>query len=272
MDAASEKNDFKAKFNRFKSTSKTEKETIFNGRKSENTNRATRTWMTCFNEYLVEKSLKPETEITDGELPQILSDFYVELRKKKVKKIAHKLGKDGKVIPEHDITDDDYKNTSLKCIRAALSRHFKATRNLDIINNKHFIQCNEMFQGVTKKWKREGRGEVDSKPPIEEEDMLKISKYFQANMKSAPNPAKLQEMMLFNVIYYGGRRGHENLRSMVKQTFQISVDANNRRFIHQVIKERDKNHTESDIHPSNKARIYEKEGMIPRNVLDLVCK
>ena len=31
--------------------------------------------------------------------------------RRKFKKIAHKLGKDGKVIPEHDFTDD-YKNTS----------------------------------------------------------------------------------------------------------------------------------------------------------------
>ena len=106
-----------------------------------------------------------------------------------------------------------------------------------------------MFQGVTKKGKREGRGEVDSKPPIEDEDMEKISQYFQRNMKGHPNPAKLQEMMLFNVIYYGRRRGHENLRNMVKNTFKIAVDGNNRKYIHQIIKEHDKNHTEKDLQP-----------------------
>ena len=191
------------------------KEDIFKARKSENTNRATRTWVTCFNEYLSEKQLKPEPDLTNDELPQILSDFYVRLRKKKVKKIVHKLGKDGKVIPEH-ADSDDYKNTSLKCILAALNRHFKATRNLDIISNEKFVKCNEMFQGVTKKGKREGRGEIESKPPIEEEDMKRISDYFLRNMKGAPNPAKLQEMLLFYIIHYGGRRGRENLRYMTK--------------------------------------------------------
>ena len=95
----------------------------------------------------------------------------------------------------------DYKNTSLKCIWAALNQHFKATRNIDIITNEKFIKCNEMFQGVTKKGKRQGRGEVQSKPPIEEEDMAKISQYFQDNMRSDACMQKLQEMVLFNVIY-----------------------------------------------------------------------
>ena len=39
-----------------------------------------------FNEYLIEKNIKPEPELTNAELPAILSDFYIELHKKKVKK------------------------------------------------------------------------------------------------------------------------------------------------------------------------------------------
>ena len=117
-----------------------------------------------------------------------------------------------------------------------------------------------MFQGVTKKGKREGRGEVESKPPIDEEDMDKLSKYFKKNMRGPPNPMKLQEMLFFYVIYYGGRRGRENLRNMVKNSFQINYDADNRAYIHQVIKEHDKNHKENDFQPSNEARIYETPG------------
>ena len=88
-----------------------------------------------------------------------------------------------------------------------------------------------MFQGVTKKGKREGRGEVESKPPIIPKDMEKISEYFKKNMKSAPNPTKLQEMLLFNIIYFGGRHGRENLRSMKLNTFEVTKDAPNRQFI-----------------------------------------
>ena len=192
-----------------------------------------------------------------------LSDFYVDLRKKNVKKIAHKLGDSRKVIPKTSEDTEDYKNTSLKCIRAALNCHFKATRNLDIITNEKFIQCNEMFQGVTKKGKWEGRGEVNSKPPIEPEDMERISQYFKKNMKSPPNATKLQEMVLFNAIYFGGRCGRENLRNMKINTFDITKDADGQQYIHQVIKEHDKNHTENDYFPSNEARIYEKPGHVP---------
>ena len=262
MDTSAKTEDFEAKLSRFKRTTEQEKLEIFEGRKPANTNRATRTWLTCFNEYLVEKQLLPEAQLSNDELPAILTDFYVDLKKKNVKKIAHKLGDSGKVIPQNNSDSEDYKNTSLKCIRAALNRHFKATRNIDIITNEKFIQCNEMFQGVTKKGKREGRGEVESKPPIEPEDMERLSQYFTKNMKSPPNPAKLQEIVLFNVIYFGGRRGRENLRNMKINTFEITKDAQNRQYIHQVIKEHDKNHTESDFQPSNEARIYEKPGHV----------
>ena len=216
----------------------------------------------CFNKYLVEKQLGPENEIATEDLPQILSDFYVELKKKNIKKIAHKLDDSGKVIPESNQECEEYKNTSLKCIRAALNRHFKATRNLDIIANEQFIQCNEMFQGITKKGKCEGHGEIDSKPPIEPEDMQKISNNFTKNMKGPPNTTHLQEMVLFNVIYFGGRWGRENLRNMKKNTFDIATDAEGNKYINQVIKEHDKNYTETDMNPSNQARIYEKPGHI----------
>ena len=86
MDAPEKQEEFKVKFPWFKTTTATDKETIFNGRKAENTNRATRAWVTCFNEYLTEKNIGPQTNISNDELPQILSDFYVDLRKKKVKK------------------------------------------------------------------------------------------------------------------------------------------------------------------------------------------
>ena len=259
MDSPLEKETFSPKFNRFKSTTREQKDVIYNARKSENTNRATRTWVTCFNEYLAEKNLPHEADLDLQDLPSILADFYVELRKKNVKKIAHKLGDGGKVVPQNAELDD-YKNTSLKCIRAALNRHFKGTRNIDIISNPLFIQCNEMFQGVTKKGKRESRGEIDSKPPIEPEDLDKIAEYFKLNMKGTPNPTKLQEMLLFYIIYFGGRRGRENLRNMNKKTFEVKLDAKGDRYIHQVIKEHDKNHTESDFQPSNEARIYENKG------------
>ena len=75
-------------------------------------------------------------------------------------------------------------------------------------------------------------------------------------MRASPNAKRLQEFVLFNIIYYCGRRGRENLRNMTTKTFEIKKDHDGREYIVQVIKEIDKNHCEEDLNPSNEARIY----------------
>ena len=86
--------------------------------------------------------------------------------------------------------------------------------------------------------------------------MSKLTSYFLDNMRGPPNPRKLQEFVLFNIIYYWGRRGRENLRYMTKLTFEAKKDHDNREYIVEVIKECDKNHREDDTSASNEARIY----------------
>ena len=111
-----------------------------------------------------------------------------------------------------------------------------------------------------RKGKEEGRGEIDSKEPITDPDMSKLSSYFTKKMNGPPNPKNLQDLVLFNIIYYGGRRGRENLRFMTKETFHIQKDHDGCKYITQVVKERDKNHKEDDYSNSNTARIYETPG------------
>lgn len=234
----------KKKKSRFKTVQSNEKDTIFQNRKEPSTNQATKLWLKCFQDYLSEKNLADAYTIPTSDLPDILEQFYTELRKA-----------DGQ---------GEYKISTLKCIRAALNRFFKETCSLDIIANPKFIRSNEMFQGVTKKAKEEGRGETNSMPPIEPEDLQRISEYFQQNMNGPPNPAKLQEIVLFNVIYYMGRRGRQNLRKMTKDTFKISQDPDGTRYIYQAKKELDKNHKENDLRPNNQARIYEIPGNLTR--------
>ena len=185
-------------------------------------------------------------DIENDDLPNILTNFYTEVSKKKK-------GVNG---------DFEYKNTTLKCIRAAINRHFRETQSLDIIADHHFIAANEMFKGIQQKGKNEGRGEVESLPSIEEGDFQKLSNYFKEKMQGPPDPQTLQEINIFNIVYYMGQRGHENLRNMTKDTFKIDVDGDGKRYIYQVVKESDKNHKENDFSPNNAARIYEIEGTI----------
>lgn len=230
----------KNKTARFKKVTSEKKEEIFDGRKRDSTKRATKLWMKCLNDYLAENDLPNSEEIETDQLPKVLEDFYVELRKADC--------------------EGEYKLSTLKCIRAAINRHYKEKRCLDILADKRFIRSNEMFQGVTRRAKFEGRGETQSKPAIEPEDLEALNTYFKEGLEGPPNAKKLQEIVLFHVIYQMGRRGRQNLRPMTKETFKVAADPDGRRYIYQAIKELDKNHNETYTDPSHDARIYEIPG------------
>ena len=117
-----------------------------------------------------------------------------------------------------------------------------------------------MFRGVTKKARREGRGSSEHKEAINEDEMNTLSQYFTKNMQGSLNGRHLQEIVLFNIIYFIRRRGRENLRLMTKNTFKVSIDPKERKYIHQVTSEHDKNHTENNSDKDNEARIYEQKG------------
>ena len=156
-------------------------------------------------------------------------------------------------------------------MQAALNQYFKEHIGVDIITNEKFIHANEMFHGVTKKGRREGRGDLDHKQPITDEDRAKLTQYFAKNFEGPPSGKLLQEVILFNIIYFMGRRGRENLRNMKKNTFAISQDPDGRKFIYQAVSEHDKNHTEASTSKGNKARIYEQKGKCT-NLIQMLSK
>ena len=238
--------------NRFETLDEATKEELLQNRKALNTNRATKQWVSCLNAYLNERDLPDIDHVDLDELPTIIGDFYFSVRKKRI-------SEDGLEDNATDQTKSKlkyYKNSSLKSGRAALNRHFKATFGIDIISNDKFIKANEIFQAITKQGKEEGRGETESKVPISDPDYKKLTAYFLQNMRGPPSPKRLQEFVLFNIIYYCGRRGRENLRQMNKDTFTIRKYHDEREYIVQIIKECDKNHREDDLNQSNEAWIY----------------
>ena len=92
--------------------------------------------------------------------------------------------------------------------------------------------------------KEKGLGAIESRPPIHEEDLTKITAYFEQIMQGKWNPQALQEIVFFYVLYYMCWWGRENLRAMSTKTFAISTDsANNLQFVYQQMDEADKNHS-----------------------------
>lgn len=249
-----DKNEWKEKKSRFGTTTEEKTQYVMDKRKAPNTNKATKLWLQCFTDYLLEKDLPKIETLTINTLPTILENFYTDVRKKEAQS-----------NPENEAGDDDdqrlYKNTTLKAIRAALGRYFKEKLSIDIMSNENFIRANQIFEGVQRINKEKGKGNVTNKPPIDDSDLTKITHYFRQGMNGPPNPGLLQEVVLFYVLLYMCRRGRENLRSMTRDTFSIATDPyDGREYIYQAVDEADKNHSHKDTTKSNDGRIYEVPG------------
>ena len=174
----------------------------------------------------------PPTMATAAELNSVLSRFYIAARTKK-----------GEI----------YKINSMKSIRFALQRYFLETNHIDIIEHEELTEANMVFQNVLKKVKAAGKGDTVHYPEIEPEDLRKLYSSFDIN-----DPAGLQELCWFNIMFYLIRRGCENVRQMTKSTFQITTDATGKQFIHQKTSELTKNHNENDNNDdtNGEGRIY----------------
>ena len=107
---------------RFVSLDECTKQELLENRKAQNTNRATKQWVSCLNEFLKEKD-KPDLDAIDvNELPDIMGDFYFSVRKKRISE----KGVDPNATESSKSKLSHYKNSSLKSGRAAINRHIKA--------------------------------------------------------------------------------------------------------------------------------------------------
>ena len=73
----------KLSLNQFKNTSSEDQEEVLKRRKAENTNKSTKLWVDCLQDYLKDKDLGLVNSITEAELPSILEKFYVEVHSQK---------------------------------------------------------------------------------------------------------------------------------------------------------------------------------------------
>ena len=245
----------KLSLNRFKKSTDTNQDEVLRRRKAENTNKSTKLWVDCFEQYIKERQLPLIDTLTAEQLPKMLESFYVDVRSQKV--ICDSEG-NPKLNDEGEMEYEEYTNNSMRSLRAALNCFFKLKLNINI--NPAFIRANELFDGKMRINKQEAKGTTKHKSPITDQDLSKLSDYFKRNMAGPPNATLLQEIVLFNIIFYMGRRVRENLRSMTKDTYSIATTPEGIRYIYQEKDEADKNHTENDTDISNQARIYEVQG------------
>ena len=243
---------FKVITGHFGSTTSEEKAKILEDKTAKNTNHATRGSVNCLQEYLKSKGIANLCHISNDELPNILENFYSDLHTKK----------------DHDL----YKSQSMKCMRSNLNRYFKSVRQLDIITDPKFVEANEMFKGMTVQAKKHGRGMQKSTIPIDDIDLKKMTDYFNdVDYMNNPQPIKLQQTVLYNLIFYTCRRSMENLEYMSLNHYKVIVQPDGTHYVVQNIDKLDKNHREDSFRLANEGRMYANPGKNHFKIVEIYC-
>ena len=100
-----------------------------------------------------------------------------------------------------------------------------------------------------------------SMPKISAIDLERIGEYFNYDHMNKPDPRRLQQQLLFYIIYFFCRRGQENLYQMTKETFELIVEHDGTQYVIQKIDEMDKNHGIEDTEKtSDDGRMYANDG------------
>ena len=104
--------------------------------------------------------------------------------------------------------------------------------------------------------KRQGKENVQHKPVIEPEDLVKLN---SSDAITVTNPLGLLRNVWFNVVLYFCRRGREGQRSLRKSSFKFEQDAQGRCYVTMAHDEATKNHPGGvdDVQSSEKhGRMY----------------
>ena len=152
---------------------------------------------------------------------------------------------------------EQYSKSALAGIRSAINRHLTSepfNRKLNIIADKEFKKSNNMFIGLIKTMKKEGRDTTKHHCPISEKDLRQLH---ESKTLSNETPAGLLRKVWFNTTLYFGRRGSEGQRRLRRESFRIGTDDAGLEFIEMNINEKEKNHPGSIADGQHKqSRMY----------------
>ena len=126
-------------------------------------------------------------------------------------------------------TGELYAPSSLICIRASIHRHLtsvEVNRNINILQGDDFRRANAVLKAMIGLYLRSGQSKERKYDPIQPADMEKLNSFFDRS-----NDRRIQQEVLFNLIYYFGLRGRENLRFLKTDTFSVKCDSDSREYI-----------------------------------------
>ncbi|XP_041471765.1 uncharacterized protein KIAA1958-like [Lytechinus variegatus] len=151
-------------------------------------------------------SLEDVEKLSKDELDKFLCRFYAGLRKE-----------DGTF----------YAKKTMHAIRFGVCRHFKSVRGVDISDAANFSESQKMYKAMMIKLKKEGKGYVQHKTAISDNDMAKIT---QSDAVDTNTPLGLQNKVFLDVMTYFGQRGRENLHLMKFDNYVLQKDEDGVRY------------------------------------------
>ena len=204
---------------RFANVSQEQGDEIIAEKDSKKTQKQTKYAMNAFNCWLAARQhVIDEKTIPVGELDGLLYQFYLELRKQ-----------DGSM----------YAKNGIRGIRHGVQRHFKKTRNIDIINDSEFTRSSTSYTAQCVVMKKSGLAKVNHKEPL---TLVDVKKLYSSGVFDIDNPASLQRKVFFELELYFCRRAMENLRTLTKRSFAVKTDEYGTEYVELDIEEFEKNH------------------------------
>uniref|UniRef100_A0A4W5LWQ9 ZMYM2-like/QRICH1 C-terminal domain-containing protein n=1 Tax=Hucho hucho TaxID=62062 RepID=A0A4W5LWQ9_9TELE len=192
----------------------------------EATNKQTLWAINCFKDWLAEKQMIVDfSTIEKSEMNVLLRDFYCSVRR----------GKGG-----------EYCIPSYIGIRAGVNRFINLpplSRSWCLMKDNEFTSSNNVFIGVLKKIRREGRDKTTHPKVIKAQDLEILQ---NSTVLSPYTPRGLVNKVWFDIQLHFGPRGKEGNRRLTPQSFVIRYDENGAKYATMTSKEERPNHKDAE--------------------------
>ena len=171
-------------------------------------------------DWLRAKGRNPNFEHETNEaLEELLQKFYAEVRDKK---------------------GSTYMKSSYISIRYGINRYLRAPPfyiKCDITKDRDYMKSNQVFNGMLRKIKLNGKDITTHKAAISDEDWQKLS---ESDVLTTSTPQGLQKKVFMDIMLHFGRRGREGLCELRKDSFVIIEDENGTKYIEPAYNEMEK--------------------------------
>uniref|UniRef100_A0A673YJE2 Uncharacterized LOC115208477 n=1 Tax=Salmo trutta TaxID=8032 RepID=A0A673YJE2_SALTR len=190
------------------------------------TNKQTLWAINCFKDWLSEKQMIVDfSTIEKSEMNVLLRDFYCSVRR----------GKGG-----------EYCIPSYIGIRAGVNRFINLpplSRAWCLMKDSEFTSSNNVFIGVLKKIRREGRDKTTHPKVIKAQDLEILQ---NSTVLSPYTPRGLVNKVWFDIQLHFGPRGKEGNRRLTPQSFVIKYDENGAKYATMTSNEERPNHKDAE--------------------------